>query len=77
MLTTLKIELLEISKEQLSINLIDCKNKLMGAEDSDAGSLGPQSKYWTQEHPDAFPRRRRKSDASSPRRQSKCWTRRS
>ena len=37
MLTTLKIELLETSKEQLSINLIVCKNNLMGAEDSDAG----------------------------------------
>ena len=40
MLTTLKIELLETSKEQLSMNLIVCKNNLMGAEDSDAGSLG-------------------------------------
>ena len=38
MLTTLKIELLETSKEQLSINLIVCKNKLMGAEDSDAST---------------------------------------
>ena len=50
MLTTLKIELLETSKEQLSINLIVCKNNLMGAEDSDAGSPGRQSKCWTQEH---------------------------
>ena len=73
-LTTLKIELLETSKEQLSINLIDCKNKLMGAEDSDAGSPGRQSKYWTQEDPDAFPRGRESSDAGSPGRQSKCWT---
>ena len=66
MLTTLNIELLETSKEQLSINLIDCKNKLMGAEDSDAGSPRRQSKYWTQEDPDAFPRRRESSDAGSP-----------
>ena len=40
MLTTLKIELLETSKEQLSIDLIVYKNKLMGAEDSDSDSLG-------------------------------------
>ena len=53
-MTTLKIELLETSKEQLSINLIDCKNKLMGAEDSDASSPGRQPKYVTQEDPDAF-----------------------
>ena len=57
MLTTLKIELLETSKEQLSINLIDCENKLMGAEDSDAGSPGRQSKNWTQEHRDGLPRK--------------------
>ena len=50
MLTTLKIELLETSKDQLSINLIDCKNKLMGAEDSDARSPGRQSKHWAHEH---------------------------
>ena len=56
MLTTLKIELLETSKEKLSINLIDCKNKLMGAEDSDAGSPWRQSKCWTQEHREGFPR---------------------
>ena len=57
MLTTLKIELLETSKEQLSINLIICKNKLMGAENSYAGSPGRQSKYWTQEHRDGLPRK--------------------
>ena len=45
-----EIELLETSKELLSTNLIDCKNKLMGAEDSDAGSPGRQSKCWPQEH---------------------------
>ena len=45
MLTTLKIEQLETSKEQLSINLIGCKNNLMGAEDSDASSPGRQ--FWT------------------------------
>ena len=56
LLSTLKIELVESSKEQLSINLIDCENKLMGAEDSDAGSLGRQSKYWTQEHRDGLPK---------------------
>ena len=72
MLTTPKIELLETSKEQLSINLIVCKNNLMGAEDSDAGSPGRQSKYWTQEDPDAFPSGR--EDAFSPGRQSKNWT---
>ena len=54
MLTTLKIELLEPSKEQLSTDLIVCKNKLMGAEDSDVGSPGRQSKYWTQEHRDEY-----------------------
>ena len=57
MLTTLKIELFETSKEQLSINLIDCKNKLMGAEDLDAGSPGRQSKCWTQEHCEGLPRK--------------------
>ena len=57
MLTTLKIELLETSKEQLFINLIVCKNNLMGAEDSDAGSSGRQSKYWTQEHRDGCQRK--------------------
>ena len=57
MLTTLKIELLETSKEQLSTNLIVCKNNLMGAEDSEAGSLGRQSKFWTQEHRDGLPRK--------------------
>ena len=56
MLTTLKIELLETSKEQLSINLIVCKNKLMGAENSDASSPGRQSKYWTHEYRDGLPR---------------------
>ena len=71
MLTTLKIELLETSKEHLSINLIVCKNKLMGAEDSDAGSPGRQSKYLTQGDPDAFPSGRENSDAGSPERQSK------
>ena len=60
MLTTLKIELLETGKEQLSNNLIVCKNKLMGAEDSDAGSPGRQSKYWTQEHRDGLPRKLRR-----------------
>ena len=73
MLTTLKIELLETSREQLSINLIDCKNKLMGAEDSDVRSPERLSKYWTQEDPDAFPRGRESSDAGSPGRQSKHW----
>ena len=65
MLTTLKTELLETSKEQLSINLIVCKNKLMGAEESDAGSPVRQSKCWTQENPDAFPSGRESSDAGS------------
>ena len=64
MLTTLKIELSETSKEQLSMNLIVCKNNLMGAEDSDAGSRGRQSKYWTQEDPDASPSGR--ENAGSP-----------
>ena len=54
MLTTLKIELLETSKEQLSIYLIVCKNKLMGAEDPDAGSPGRQSKHWAHEHCDGL-----------------------
>ena len=36
MLTTLKTEQMETSREQLSSNLIDCKNKLINAEDSDA-----------------------------------------
>ena len=57
MLTTLKIELLETSKEQLSMNLIVCKNMLMGAEDLDAGHSGRQSKCWTQEHRDGLPRK--------------------
>ena len=72
MLTTLKIALLETSKEQLSINLIVCKNNLMGAEDSDAGSPERQSKYWAQEDPDASPSGRRKRRQSG--RQSKYWT---
>ena len=55
MLTTLKIEQLETSKEVLSIDLIVCKNNLMGAEDSNAGSPGRHSKYLTREDPDAFP----------------------
>ena len=62
MLTTLKIELLETSKEQLSINLIVCKNKMMGAENSDAGSPGRQSKFWTQEHRDGWPRKLAQED---------------
>ena len=62
MLTTLKIELLETSKEQLSMNLIVCKNKLMGAKDSDAGSPGRQSKYWTQEYRDGLPRKHEHRD---------------
>ena len=41
----------------MSINLIDCKNKLAGAEDSDAGSPGRQSKFWTQEHRDGLLRK--------------------
>ena len=62
MLTTLKIELLETSKEQLSINLIACKNKLMGAGDSDAGSPGHQSKCRTQEHREGWPRKLQQED---------------
>ena len=46
----------------------------MGAVDSDAGSPGRQSKYWTQEDLEAFPRARESSDAGSPGRHSKCWT---
>ena len=72
MLTTLKIELLETSQEQLSSNLIVCKNNLMGAKNSDARSPGRQSKYWTQQDTDAFPSGR--EDAGSPGRQSKYWT---
>ena len=64
MLTTLKIALLETSKEQLSINLIVCKNNLMGAEDSDAAVPERQSKYWAQEDPDASPSGR--ENAGSP-----------
>ena len=54
MLTTLKIELMETSKEQLFINLIVSKDKLMGADDSDADSPGRQSKYWTREHREGY-----------------------
>ena len=53
------------------MNFIDCKSKLMGAEDSDARSPGRQSK---QEDPEAFPRGRESSDTGSLGRQSKCWT---
>ena len=67
MLTTLKIELLETGKEQLSTTLIVCKNELMGAEDSDAGSPGRQSKYWTQEHRDGLPRKSQEHRDGLPR----------
>ena len=55
MLTTLKME--QLSKQARNINLLVCKNKLMGAEDSDASSPGRQSKYRTQEHRDGLPRK--------------------
>ena len=35
---------------------------------------GRQSKYWTREDPEAFPRGRESSDTGSLERQSKCWT---
>ena len=85
MLTTLKIELLETSKEHVSINLIVCKNNLIGAKDSDGGSPVSQPKFWTQEHRDGWPRTLAqedcdvwsrtvaKFDSGSPGRQSKHW----